>query len=244
MISGPLGYPLEPGHEAASLYTTPEDRRAALGNLRLVDCAPDASETDRLQEICHDMRQPVAGIMALAEAALSNAEITLGVRNRLGQIRDQAEWLSELLRDLIEPPATGTAQDKSNDLVHLASEVVEMEMATYPGDLSLQWSGGNMCVAGNGVEIRRAIVNLLSNATRAAGPSGKVLVQLRRAAEHVVLTVDDSGPGFGLIHGGVGLGLLAVARGLKSYGGNLEYSRSQVGGVRAILALRASDTRA
>ena len=37
---------------------------------------------------------------------------------------------------------------------------------------------------------------------------------------------------------------LAVARGLKSYGGNLEYSRSQMGGVRAILALRASDAPA
>jgi signal transduction histidine kinase len=187
------------------------------------------------------MRQPVAGIMALAEATLSNAEIPLGVRDRLGQIRDQAQWLSELLRDLIEPPVTGTAEGKSHDLVHLASEVVGIEMATYPGDLSLQWSGGNIYVAGNGVELRRAIVNLLSNATRAAGPTGKVLVQLHRAAEHVLLTVEDSGPGFGLIHRGVGLGLLAVAHGLRSYGGSLEYDRSQMGGVRATLALRASD---
>jgi signal transduction histidine kinase len=240
---GPLGYPLEPGHEAAPLCTAPEDRRAAFGNLRLVDCAPEASETDRLHEICHDMRQPVASIMALAEAALSNAEVTLGVRDRLGQIRDQAEWLSELLRDLIEPPATRTAEGKPHDLVHLASEVIDIEMVTYPGDLSLQWSGGNMCVAGNGVELRRAIANLLSNATRAAGPSGKVLVQLHRATEHVLLTVDDSGPGFGLIHRGVGLGLLAVAHGLKSYGGSLGYSRSQLGGVRATLALRTSDTQ-
>ena len=179
--------------------------------------------------------------MALAEAALSNAEIPLRVRDRLGEIRGQAVWLSELLLQLIEPPATGTAEGESNDLVELASEVVELEMVTYPGDLSLQWSGGNMHVAGNGVEPRRAIVNLLSNATRAAGPSGKVLVQLHRAAEHVLLTVHDSGPGFGLIHRDVGLGLLAVIHGLKSYGGSLEYSRSQMGGVRAILALRAFD---
>jgi hypothetical protein len=33
-----------------------------------------------------------------------------------------------------------------------------------------------------------------------------------------------------------------VARGLKVCGGTLEYSHSPVGGVRAVLALRAADT--
>jgi hypothetical protein len=58
----------------------------------------------------------------------------------------------------------------------------------------------------------------------------------------VLLTVDDSGPGFGLIQRDFGLGLLAVAHGLASYGGSLEFGRSQLGGVRAALALRAADT--
>src|SRR2546430_12822819 len=51
----------------------------------------------RLREVCHDMRQPVATIIVLAEAALSNDEIPLGVRRRLGQVMDQAEWLGEML---------------------------------------------------------------------------------------------------------------------------------------------------
>jgi C4-dicarboxylate-specific signal transduction histidine kinase len=188
------------------------------------------------------MRQPVATIIALAEAALSYAAVPTGVRGRLGQVRDQAEWLSELLQHVVERAGTGGAQDESHDLVRLVSDVVEVETVTYPGDLTLQWSGGHMFVAGNWVELRRAIANLLSNATRAAGPDGKVLVQLSRADERVLLTVDDSGPGFGLIHQGVGLGLLAVAHGMRSYGGSLEYGRSQMGGVRAILALQATDT--
>jgi len=188
------------------------------------------------------MRQPVATIIAMAEAALSNDEIPLGVRRRLGQVMDQAEWLGEMLRHLIEPAANGTAEGEFLDLVHLARDVVQIEMVTYPGDLALQWGGGNMCVAGNGVELRRAITNLLSNATRAAGPEGKVAVQVRRAGGRVLLTVDDSGPGFGLIHRNVGLGLLAVAHGQASYGGSLEIGRSQMGGVQAVLALRAADT--
>ena len=188
------------------------------------------------------MRQPVATIIALTEAALSNDGTPSGVRRRLGQVREQAEWLGELLCHLVEPALTDAAEGEFLDLVPLARDVVQIEMATYPGDLALQWGGGNMCVAGNGVELRRAITNLLSNATRAAGPEGKVAVHVRRAAGRVLLTVDDSGPGFGLIRRDVGLGLLAVAHGLPSYGGSLEFGRSQMGGVRAVLALRAADT--
>jgi signal transduction histidine kinase len=188
------------------------------------------------------MRQPVATIIALAEAALSNDGIPLGVQRRLGQVMEQAEWLGELLRHLIEPAVADAAEGEFLDLVHLARDVVQTEIATYSGDLALQWGGGNMCVAGNGVELRRAITNLLSNATRAAGPEGNVAVQVRRAAGRVLLTVDDSGPGFGLIRRNVGLGLLAVAHGLASYGGSLEFSRSRMGGVRAVLALRAAGT--
>ena len=188
------------------------------------------------------MRQPVATIMALAEAALSNDGIPLGVRRCLDQVMNQAEWLGEMLRHLIEPAAAGAAEGEFLDLARLACDMVQIEMAAYPGDLALQWDGGNMCVAGNGVELRRAISNLLSNATRAAGPEGKVAVQVRRVAGRVLLTVDDSGPGFGLIQRDFGLGLLAVAHGLASYGGSLEFGRSQLGGVQAALALRAADT--
>jgi signal transduction histidine kinase len=54
-----------------------------------------------------------------------------------------------------------------------------------------------------------------------------------------LLTIDDNGPGFGMIRRGTSLGLRAVARSLKSYGGRIEYSRSGMGGTRAILVLRA-----
>ena len=127
------------------------------------------------------------------------------------------------------------------DLIRLASDVVQIETVTYAGDLVLQWGGDDVYVLGNSVELRRAIANLVSNATRAAGPDGKVVVELRRDADRVLLTVDDSGPGFGLIRQGFGLGLQAVAHGLNTYGGSLEYNQSPLGGVQAVLALRAAD---
>jgi signal transduction histidine kinase len=225
----PLGYPLEPGPEAAGAATS----------LRLVELASTTSDTDRLREMCHDMRQPVASIIVLADAALSEDSIPSAVRARLGQVQEQAEWLGDLLKHLLEPHPVMTANGQSHDLTRLASEMVQAERATYAGDLRLQWSGGDMRVRGNAIELRRAIANLLSNATRAAGPKGKVVVELHGVDDHVLLTIDDNGPGFGMIRRGTSLGLRAVARSLKSYGGRIEYSRSGMGGTRAILVLRA-----
>lgn len=241
MVHSPLGYPLEPGSEAVPANAAHDERREVFRNLRLVGLEPQPSDADRLYEICHDMRQPVASIIALAEAALSHGAVPMSVRSRLGQVMEQAEWLGDLLQHLVEQPGGRTEDEKSHDLIRLASEVVQTEMATYTGDLVLHWSEGHMRVLGNWIELRRTIANLLSNATRAAGPDGKVLVELNRAADRILLTVDDSGPGFGMIRRGFGLGLQVVARGLTSYEGGLEYGRSQMGGVRAILALRVAD---
>lgn len=238
-MHSPLGYPLEPGSEAAPL-AAPEQQHVVVRNLRLVDSSSATSGIDRLREICHDMRQPVASIMVLADAALTEASVPSVVHARLDQIREQAEWLGDLLQHLLEPNGAKTVNGKSHDLTRIASDVVQSEQATYLGDLRLQWSGGNVNVRGNAIELRRAIANLLNNATRAAGPDGRVVVEVHRAGNHVLLTVDDSGPGFGLIRRGVGLGLRAVTRCLKSCGGRIEYSRSRMGGTCATLVLHPS----
>jgi C4-dicarboxylate-specific signal transduction histidine kinase len=241
LTDGPLGYPLEPGSEAVPKNAAPGGRREGPADLRLVHCASSTSDIDHLSEICHEMRQHVTNIIELADAALSHAAISSSVRGHLGRVRDQAEWFGDLLQGMVESPETRTAETGSYDLIALASDLIQIETVSYEGDLVFQWYGGDMCVFGNSIELRRAIVNLLSNATRAAGPDGKVVVELRRTVDRVLLTIDDSGPGFGLIRRGVGLGLHAVARGLKTYGGGLEYSQSPLGGVRAILALRAAN---
>jgi signal transduction histidine kinase len=239
----PLGFPLEPGLAAAPLDTGFGGTHETFRNLAVADRLSATSDTDRLREICHDMRQPVASIIALADAALSHAAVPSSVRGRLGQVRDQAEWLGDLLRHLVEPPEPRMAEDESCDLARLASDAVRFEAVTYTGELALQWSSGDMYVSGNSVELRRVIANLLSNATRAAGPAGKVVVELRRDADCALLTFDDSGPGFGHIRPGTGLGLPVVARSLNAYGGDVKYGQGPLGGVRATLALRRRPPR-
>jgi signal transduction histidine kinase len=187
------------------------------------------------------MRQPVASILLLADAALSDASVPSAVRASLGQIRAEAEWLGDLLQNVLEPYGARAAAGEAQDLIRIASGVVTAAQATYPGDLRLQWREGDMSVAGSAIDLRRAIANLVSNATRAAGPDGTVVIELRRADDQVLLTVDDDGPGFGLIRRGNGIGLQAATQCLKGHGGHIEHSRSRMGGTRATLMLWAQD---
>lgn len=233
--------PLEPCFAVAPMSAAPDGGHTVVRSLSLADSPSSPSGIDeQLYELAHDMRQPVASIIVLAEAVLTEAAIPAAARMRLAQIVDQAEWLGDMLSQVLEPSTEGTP-DRAYDLTSIASEAAQAEQLTYQGDLDVQRNRRDMCVRGNRIELRRVIANLLSNATRAAGPEGRVVVQLRRTGDRVVLTVDDTGPGFGLIRRGAGLGLRVIARSLNGCRGHIEYGRSRMGGAQAVLALRAFD---
>src|SRR5688572_11439789 len=48
-------------------------------------------------ELCHDLREPAATIVMLADAAATESGDPLAVRRRLRQIQAQAQWLAALL---------------------------------------------------------------------------------------------------------------------------------------------------
>lgn len=70
----------------------------------------DAADAARgLRETCHDMRQPVAGVLALAGAALSEPDLPRTVRVSLEQIVLQAERLADMIQDWLHGALHGDA---------------------------------------------------------------------------------------------------------------------------------------
>lgn len=175
------------------------------------------------------MRQAVAGVFALAGAALTEPDLPDSTRARLEQIVEQAQWLAELIQHGLHDagPAAGS---QLLDLTELAREAAIAERVTYQGDLELA-PAECVLTRGDRVTIRRIIANLLSNATRAAGTLGRVRIETRYDRGQALLIIDDSGPGFGKIAEGTGLGLRAVSRSMRGYAGRIEYGRGELGGV-------------
>ncbi|MEQ2456856.1 sensor histidine kinase [Flavonifractor hominis] len=106
---------------------------------------------------------------------------------------------------------------------------------------------GSLITQGDADQLRRALLELISNAIRAAGKGGQTGLRLAVRGDRATLTVWDNGPGMSPaqpeaadpLHrtGGVGLGLPLARRVAEGHGGALVFEQREGRGSRAILSL-------
>lgn len=192
-----------------------------------------------LRQACHDIRQPIAGVLALAGAALTEAGLPDNARNHLNQIVRLAEWQSDVIEHWLRTPDARPPRTHPTDVLGVLNEAIAAQRTTWAGDLTLRWPSETVFTPVPEVTIRRMVANLLANATRAAGPSGRVTIEVSPPGTHVLLAVEDDGPGFGWLPKSFGLGLSAVAREAIGHRGRLECGRGSLGGARVGLWLPA-----
>jgi signal transduction histidine kinase len=197
-----------------------------------------------LREVCHDIRQPIAGVLAVAGAALAEADLPERTRSRLEQIIELAEWQADVLENWLETSEAGGPGGPPDfpgagctDVARVVNEAAGAERLTWPGDLTVVWPPEPVAAPVHPIILRRMAANLLANATGAAGPSGTVTVEVSRQDSRILLAVEDDGPGFGRLPGGYGLGLCYVARVAAQHRGSLECGRGELGGARVSLWL-------
>jgi signal transduction histidine kinase len=194
------------------------------------------------------MRQPVASVFALAAAALAEPGLPAIARERLEQIVQQAEWLAAMTDGFLRDSESGDASEASRmdpgetdeaasrpDVVRIVNEVIAVGRMSWPCVVKVASPAPPIRCLLHSSLLRRIVSNVLSNAARAAGSTGIVTVQIRRRKGLVMLVVEDSGPGFGNIPSGSGLGLSVVARHVVSHGGRVECDRGAGGGARVSL---------
>lgn len=191
-------------------------------------------------EVCHDLRQPLAAILMLAAAASGEPDLPPSVLHRLGQIAEQAEWLSCLLRRSPEDGGDAVGAPEITDLRELVPQVAEMARVGFTGHLMIhQASSAPLLVYADPVLLHRAIANLLSNAFRAAGLQGTVALRLRRRRGAATVEIQDDGPGFGRVMPGEGIGLRITQRIATACGGHVDIEDGPQGGTLARLSLPA-----
>jgi signal transduction histidine kinase len=193
-----------------------------------------------VEELLHDMGQSVSMIFALSGSVASDENLPVHLRRRLRQIDDQAAWLADLLRDGLALAEAPPERLPIVDVGQVVTESLTVARSAFEGRISFT-RGSCALASGEPVLLRRAVANVVDNATRAAGPQGRVRVGVRRRARSVDVVVEDDGPGFGRIQTQRALGLQVALRVMKRYGGSLRIGSSTLGGASVHLSLPAAE---
>jgi signal transduction histidine kinase len=160
----------------------------------------DASRRELVAWISHDLRTPLAGLRAMAEAL--EDDMAEDPQRFHRQMRSQVDHLSALVDDLFElskiHSGTLSLSMEPVSLYDLTSDAVaELGALARSRQISLrQDTSGELTVTGDPRELARVIGNLLINAIQHSPSGSEITIAARHDGDsHVVLTVEDAGGG-------------------------------------------------
>jgi signal transduction histidine kinase len=181
--------------EFAALSGELADTSAKLAKSRARERALEQSRRQLVAWVSHDLRTPLAGLRAMAEA-LEDGLATDPPRYHK-QMRAEAERLATMVDDLFELSRiqSGTLQLAPDKIAldDLVSDVLASTEA-LAGERGVRLAGraaGQLAVRADPRELSRALTNLLANAIRHTPPGGCVHVEARPQDGDAVLAVAD-----------------------------------------------------
>lgn len=207
-------------------------------------------------DAAHELRHPLSVLrLELDLAGTAGAEVER--RRHLERARDGLLRMERLVAQLLT-----LARVESIDQIDDAGEVLPAGLArevlagaaerAAPRGISLSLQvETNEPVAGSAGLLAIALGNLVDNAISHGRMRGQVAVTVARRGQSLEWTVDDDGPGLGVVDlarlgerflrgsGSPGSGLgLSIARAIAElHGGDISLSRSPAGGARVVLRL-------
>ncbi|MDJ0995013.1 MAG: sensor histidine kinase [Dinoroseobacter sp.] len=223
---------------------------------RQVDATMTAQK-EFISNAAHQLRNPLAGVLAMAEAVAS-APTPEATRSRARELVASAQRTSDLANKLLtlermqaDPEHMADTAVDLNKLISEVSEAHARRIADAGVALDTPEDKAPVMVSGDAIMLREALTNLVDNAQRHGGDQlQRITLSAKRMDHEVVLTVADDGQGvtetdvpvvlsrFGQVGPGDGSGLgLSIAQAVaERHGGRIALNTDPPGlGVSLIL---------
>jgi two-component system, OmpR family, osmolarity sensor histidine kinase EnvZ len=227
-----------------------EVRQAALAFLQMRDRIKQHVEqrTTMLAGVSHDLRT----VLTRFKLELALLEDTPETRALSSDVDEMQHMLEDYLAFA---KGDGGEEAKPTNLKELLEEIVD-DASIYASniDLKIRKSKGDIILPLKRQALKRAIMNLVTNAARFGD---RIIIRVAPEGRWVRIEVDDDGPGipeeerenvfrpfYRLDHarnqdeGNSGLGLVIARDIAKSHGGEIALGESSMGGLRAIISLQ------
>jgi len=181
--------------ELAALSRDLAATAAKLGESRERERRVESSRRHLVAWVSHDLRAPLAGLRAMAEALQDGIARDPARYHR--QILAEATRLSVMVEDLFELSriqsgtlALALDEVEAGDLV--SDTVASMEPLAYARGIRLDGEAArSLVIRVDARELSRALANLVTNAIRHTPEDGRVLVRASAGADDVLITVAD-----------------------------------------------------
>ncbi|MCL6598315.1 MAG: DUF4118 domain-containing protein [Alicyclobacillus macrosporangiidus] len=219
--------------------------------------------TDMLRSISHDLRTPLTGIMGLASTMMDNFDKVSDEvkKNFLKDIYDDAEWLNELVENILQTTRFEEGNVKLNIEEEVAEEIVTEAVAHVKKHelghkIKVNIPDEIIFLRVDGVLIRQVLVNLLSNALKYSPQKSDIIVSIYRNDNCVIFEVIDNGPGISQVdfqhiferfyhrnnkeianRQGIGLGLSLCKSIVEAHGGKISIRNNEPHGTIASFSI-------
>ena len=149
-----------------------------------------------IADASHELKTPLAVIMASSEALEGNPSETKWLAN----IKSESDRMNKLISDLLDLAKSEAIDDKSEFAIGNLSKTVEMSVLTFEGimfekGIALDYDiEDNIELEMNVYKIKQLISILIDNAIKHSESSGKITVKLKKEKD-IILTVSNLGEG-------------------------------------------------
>jgi heavy metal sensor kinase len=158
-------------------------------------------EKQAAADISHELRTPIASLLATIQVCLRKSRTTEEYRTALQTCNDIGQQLSSLVERLLTLARIDAGADKLRpeavDVPELAEQCVTMiRPLAEARDLELRLNrNGPIVIETDSEKLREIVTNLLHNAIQYNRPHGSIDLSIARANGHVQLEVRDTGIG-------------------------------------------------
>lgn len=192
---------LEAGPELDSLARTLDDMAGRVQRSIAAERAADRVRRDLITAVSHDLRTPLAGLRAVAEAIEDGVvDDPPTLRRYMTDLRAQVETLSVLVDDLFElvqleegALLRESSRTRLGDVIGSAIDACRSQAAAkgLVVERRLDGAGSATCSP----RIGRVLQNLLQNAIQHTPADGTIRIEAHRRPQAVEVVVADSGEG-------------------------------------------------
>ncbi|MBL8861413.1 MAG: HAMP domain-containing protein [Planctomycetes bacterium] len=207
---------------------------------RIVKAEKDAAWREMARQVAHEIKNPLTPVL-LSANLLDRArrerspEFDSIFDRTIELIRRQVENMRKIAADFSAFAGARKTNPERVDLRQLVDETVELNAAwAREARVAVEVSGGPAWVHADAAELRRVLINLVSNAFEAMPDGGVLRLAIARAGGRVLLSVEDDGVGlsdtvrarlfepyFTTRSHGTGLGLAISRRIVEELGGTI-----------------------